>query len=84
MKKAEFIFKKLICGGIGYAPTLYRIGKKYYTIRGDVDGEGIKKLAELFPSRKIRPNGFTLWRRHKDDNLVTATQFLELLPPSRQ
>jgi len=77
--KIEHIYRRLICGGIGYAPTLYRIGAKYYTVRGDVDPDGLRVLSQKVSATKRRRNGYALWLRHKDDHELTASEFLRLL-----
>ena len=76
--KIELIFVKLICGGIGNAPRLYRYGSKYYQIRGDCDIEGQKKLLDLQYELNIKnQHKWFLWRKHNFDNVLTATEFLK-------
>ncbi len=79
MTDAQLIYTRMIQGGVGYAPRLYRIGKKYFTVRGDTDAEGFKKLADMdIPeSKSKRPNH--LWLKHSYENIVTASEFLVIL-----
>lgn len=80
MNKIELIFVKLICGGIGNAPRLYRYKNKYYTIRGDCDILGQKKLLDVQYDLGIKcQHKFFLWRKHNFDNEVTASEFLRII-----
>ena len=80
MKKLELIFVKLICGGIGNAPRLYRYKNKYYAIRGDCDIEGQKKLLDIQYKLNIKcQHKWFLWRKHCCDNEVTASEFLKII-----
>lgn len=75
----ELIYTRLIFGGIGYSPKLYRSNGKYYTVRGDTDPENYRKLSEMnIPeSKSNRPNH--LWIKHQYDNTVTAGEFLKII-----
>ena len=41
--KPEHIFTRLICGGIGYAPMLFRYKGKYYTLELGYNIKGIEE-----------------------------------------
>ena len=78
--KLELIFVKLICGGIGNAPRLYRYKNKYYTVRGDRDLEGQKKLLDLQYELNIKnQHKWFLWRKHNYDNVLTASEFQKII-----
>lgn len=73
----EQIYSRLICGGIGYSLLLFRVGRKYYTVRGDTDPENYRKLAAMDFHRK--QNGDALFTKHQYDNVITAGEFLQII-----
>lgn len=75
----EFLYIRLICGGIGYSPRLYRYKRKYYHIKGACELESLKVLANSKPFRPVCKNGYSLWARHRNDNVVTAKEFIDLI-----
>ena len=78
--KIELIFVKLIGGGIGNAPRLYRYKNKYYQIKGHCDIGGQKKLLDLQYELNIKnQHKWFLWRKHSYDNVITASEFIKLI-----
>lgn len=71
------IYTRLIMGGLGYAPQLYRVGRKYFTVRGDTDADNYRKLAGMdFPQKQ---DGHSLWMKHYQDNEISAGEFLKII-----
>jgi len=76
--KIELIYRKLKCGGLGYGDYLLRYKGKYYTILGYYTPGELKQLLDSpLLVRKRRNNGYTLWRKHRFDNEITAKEFIE-------
>ena len=49
--KLEHIFTRLICGGTGYAPMLFRYKDKYYTLVIGINAERIKN--PVYPEKQL-------------------------------
>jgi len=80
--KVTRIYVKLACGGVGYSPILYRYGRKYYQVLGDRDIGNRQKLITLLvqmPDYEAPPQSYALWLKHRNDNIVTAGEFLKII-----
>jgi hypothetical protein len=77
--KVQRLYTKLHCGGIGDAPILFKVGKEYYIVRGDVDGKGYEKVIELFP-RNIKKERYVFWVRYvRTAKWVSPSEFLKII-----
>jgi len=82
--KVEIIYEPPFAGGIGYAPLLVRVKRKYFTLefhsRVDIEAwRSLWKLHDLGLAQIVKRKGVRgreLWKRHAFENHLTASAFV--------